>query len=159
MDISDKKFSIVWDKVNLKINAEIVEYPLLRVTISGSPSLVDFIGFMGKIESFTENFENDYISITDFTNLDPNKITESLISLTSNRLVRSLTFVSNQSKISFVLLGKDSRLLILKKRLTEMSEADKDKSYSYNYFFIEEESQMVGIAEGFLAGAKAQDSI
>lgn len=150
MEDTNEKFSINWDKVNLRIKGELVEYPLLRVKISGDPSLVEFVKFMSKIESFTENFAKDYISITDFTNLNPNKITESLISLSSNRLFKSITFVSNQSKMSFVLLGKDSRLTVLRKRLEDVNTTTEQKDYAYNYRFIEEESQITTMAEEFL---------
>ena len=149
MGSPEDNFSISWDKIDLKINGKIVKYPLLRVKISGDPSFAKFISFMGDIESFTEDFKDDYISITDFTELEPNKITERLISVSSNKYIRSITFVSNQSKISFVLLGKDSKLSILKKELTKVNETADDKDYSYNYHFIEEESQMVNIAEKF----------
>jgi len=150
MEDANDKLIIAWDKLTLNINGGVVDYPLLRVKISGDPSLVELIRFMRKIESFTEDFKDDYISITDFTNLTPNKITESLISLSSNPIVRTMTFVSNQSKISFVLLGKDSKLTVLRKRLEDANKATEENAYSYNYRFIEEESQMVRIMEEFL---------
>jgi hypothetical protein len=149
MEDSKDTFSMTWDKVNLTLNGGAVEYPLLRIKIAGDPSFVEFISFMSRIEAFTEDFEKDYISITDFSDLYPNNITERLISISSSKLIRSITFVTNQSKISFVLLGKDSRFSILKKRLEDVNNPSEEKGYSYNYFFIEEEAQLVGIAEKF----------
>lgn len=151
MNVSEDNFSMKWDKVNLKINGKVVEYPLLRIKIAGDPPLSKFIGFMSEVESFTEDFEKDYISITDFTDLYPNKIIERLISISSNNYIRSITFVSNQSKISFVLLGKDSKLSVLKKQLKNVNSTMEKKSYKYNYHFIEDESEMVSIAEGFFS--------
>lgn len=150
MEVNNQNFLITWDKVKLNINGELIDYPLLRIKISGAPSLVEFIRFMTKIESFTESFKDDYISITDFTDLDPNKVIETIISLSSNKLVRTMTFVSNQSKISFVVLGKDSKLTVLRKRLEDVNTTTEENAYSYNYRFIEEEAQMIGIAEEIL---------
>lgn len=150
MEEVNDRFTIRWDKINLVINNRPIEYPLLRVKISGDTSLVEFVKYMSKIESFTESFEGDYISITDFTDLSPNKIIESLISVSSNRLLKSLTFVSNQSKISFVLLGKNSKLTVLRKRLEDVNTITEGGSYAYNYRFVEDEDQMARIAEEFL---------
>ncbi len=150
MEETNEHLIIKWDKLKLNINGKFVDYPMLRVKFLGDPSFVDLMMSMVKIESFTENFKEDYISITDFTELIPNKIIESLISFSSNRVLRSITFVSNQSKMSFVLLGKDSKLTILKKRLEDVNKATEEKDYSYNYRFIEEESQMSALAEEYL---------
>jgi hypothetical protein len=150
MDANSDNFKIYWDKLKLNLNGQLVDYPLLRIKISGDPPLVEFIKFMSKIESFTENFKDDYISVTDFTDLKPNKILESVISLSSNSLVRTMTFVSNQSKISFVVLGKDSKLTVLRRRLEDVNQAPDKDAYSYNYRFIEDESSMVEIAQEIL---------
>lgn len=145
-----ENFSLKWDKINLKIEGKDTEYPLLRVVIKGDPSFLEFLDFMGKIESFIKDQDKDYISITDFSNLHPNKAIERAISMSSSKILRSVIFVSNRSKLSFVLLGKDSDLSILKKLLVDANKKLPGKSsYSYNYYFIEEESQMKSIAEKF----------
>ena len=149
MGESEDVFKISWDKVKIKIDDKSVDFPLLRVKISGDPSLAKFINIMRKIEDFIGDFEKDYISLTDFTDLVPNKVIESLVSASSSRLMRSIVFVSNQSKISFVLLGENSQLTVLKKKLTEINQGSKEKDYSYNYHFIEKESEIKGIAEKF----------
>lgn len=156
MENSQSIFTMVWDKVNLNLNGKVVEYPLLRIKIAGAPSLVEFISFMSKVESFTEDYQQDYISLTDFSDLYPNKITELLISISSSKLIRSITFVTNQAKMSFVVLGKDSRFSILEKQLKDVNNSSEEKGYSYNYHFIEDESQMKDIAEKFLMEKKSE---
>ncbi|MEI7579879.1 MAG: hypothetical protein WCJ58_07675 [bacterium] len=150
MEKSKDLFAMKWDKVNLKLNGKVVKYSLLRIKIAGAPSLVEFVNFIIKIESFTEKFKRDYISLTDFSELLPNIIIERLISISSSRLIRSIIFVSNKSKMSFVLLGKDSKFSVLKKHLMDVNSPSEDKGYSYNYFFIEEEAQLAKTAEKFL---------
>lgn len=150
MEIPKEIFSISWDSLEVDINSRMIKYPLLRVKISGDPSLSMFIRIMRKIESFTEDFDKEYISLTDFTELVPNKVTESLVSVSSNRYLRTVMFVSNQSRMSFVLLGMNSKLSGLKKKLKDVNTKEKELDYSYDYHFIESESEMKGIAEKFL---------
>jgi hypothetical protein len=147
MEIPKEMFNIDWDSLEIDFGSKKVKYPLLRIKISGDPSLSMFIKMMRSIESFTEDFEKEYISLTDFTELVPNKVTESLLSISSNRYLRTVLFVSNKAQISFVLIGENSKLSVLKKKLMDVNNKEKELDYSYDYHFIEKESDIIDIVK------------
>jgi hypothetical protein len=71
---------------------------------------------MGEISNATQGKKEDYISLTDFTKLDAGFLVESILSVSMGKSLKKLIGVKNKAKLSFVLLGEDSKMTTLKKK-------------------------------------------
>lgn len=151
MNNSNTGLSIEWDNLDLNINGETRKYPLLKVVIWGSLKLSEVLTFMDKIKEETETFTEEYISSTDIINLKPSKLLEWILNITTSNSIKFLIGVQNAAKLSFVILGKDSEMKQLRKRLESLNDINDEDDYSYNYIFIEEETELKNLAEKALS--------
>lgn len=142
--------SVNWDKVRLNVKGKETEYPLFRVKIWGSPKLSELFSLMNKINKATDGVEKEYISITDFTNLDASKLLEALIPISMSKSLKTLIGVHNQARLSIVVLGNQPNMKKLRKRLIQMNEKTDESDYQYNYVFIKTENLLKKKAEELL---------
>ncbi len=143
----NQSLTVKTEKITLNINDDVKEYPLLKVVISGKPKISDIVELIFNIEKEVNQIGSDYLSVTDFTSLDIGQFVEKILSMTIDKYLKNLVHIKNSAKISFVLLGDDSKMDILRKKLEKINEEKTDKDYSYNYFFIKDLEEVKEIAE------------
>lgn len=148
---SNKDLSIKWEKLKLDINDSSLEYPLLVVKIWGSPNLGEIFRFMKQIDKATEDIDKEYISLTDFTNLNVGALLESILSISMSDALKKLIGVRNKSRLSFVLIGKDTKMKRLRRRLESLNKEKIKGNYAYNYVFIESKDELKKRAEELLS--------
>jgi hypothetical protein len=147
----EKDLSIKWETIDIKIKDTVVQYPLLIVKIWGNPNLSELLKLMDEIRKTTNNQRDEYLSLTDVTNLEVGFVLESIISISMSKALKNLIGVKNKARLSFVLLGKDSDKQQLKKRLEDINVKKDKQDYSYTYIFIEKRNRMRKMIEEILS--------
>ena len=150
-----KNYSVQMSSIGLTssdgINSKI--YPLMEISIHGTPSLADIIHLMNEIKVATRGIVGDYISATDLSNLSINKFLSKIILKGMESTYKSLLSVGKQSVMSFVLLGEMQEYAsFLGDTLKNVNEQkiDTKKDYKYRYYFVKSKSEIKAIAEQIL---------
>jgi len=143
--------SAEWETIKLEINGPPVEYPLMVVKIWGNPSLSALLKLMGAIKQMARSTSKEYISLTDLTHLNAGFLLESVLSLSMSASLKVLIGVKNKAKLSFVLLGRDTNMETLKKKLLNLNTMKANQDYTYRYLFIENKDQIKALAEKILS--------
>ncbi|MBN1331380.1 hypothetical protein JW978_00655 [Candidatus Dojkabacteria bacterium] len=127
---------------NLSIG-EIEGYKVLKVQISGTPGLGTIRELMNDIDAETKKIGGEYISITDFRELNISKLLQSIILTGMETVYKSLLSVANPAKYSFVIVSEDQReSKLFKETLKEINQKKGDKDYTYKYIFVNDESEV-----------------
>lgn len=120
---------------------------MLRVTISGMPTIGEIAALMKQIRLVTSNIKGDYISVTDLTKLEVNKIFESFILFGMEKSYKIFLSVKNQAIMSFVILGKKDNNRFMSDTLKRINNDKVKENYAYQYFFLEDESRVSELVE------------
>ncbi len=121
--------------------------PLLRVTISGVPTIGGLVALMKQVRLMTSTIRGEYIAITDLSNIEVNKIFESFILFGMEKSYKIFLSVKNQAKISFVVLGKKQNNRLISDTLQRINSDIVKEDYSYKYYFLEDESKIGELVE------------
>lgn len=148
-DLSVSKESI---DITLK-SGEDIKMPLMRVIISGTPKFSEVVDLMKEVKRVSGEFKDEYISVTDMSDLKINKLLQTLILNGMQSSYKKLLSVENPSKLSFVILNPNSEgSSALKKSLEDINESDaEEKDYKYEYVFLDDESKVGEVAGEILS--------
>lgn len=151
---NQENWAVTWDRQTLNLSGKDVSYPLLRVTIYRILGLRDVAILMGKIRAETRNAGTEYLALTDLSRLRANAFIESFMIAGTESMFKTLLAVPNASKLSFVLLNKDSKSKYLKRHLESTNKYPGNPSYSYNYVYINDIKDLANMAEILLGASE-----
>lgn len=144
-----KDLSVTKENIDITLKSgDVIKMPLMRVIISGTPKFSEVVDLMKEIKRVSGEFEEEYISVTDMSDLKINKLLQTLILNGMQGSYKKLLSVENPSKLSFVILNSDSEgSSALKKSLEDINEINvNEKDYKYKYVFLNDESKVSDVA-------------
>ncbi len=127
------------------------EYQVLNVVMSGKPGLGDIRSMMKDIDEKTKDW-GEYISITDFRELQISDFLQNVILMGMEKTYKSVLSVTNSAILSFVILrDDDGGANYLKKSLEDINKQEGIKEYNYRYIFVKNPEEIIEIAKKLLS--------
>jgi hypothetical protein len=125
----------------------------MDIAIFGTPGLSDIMHLMGEVKNTAKDLSDDYISVTDLSDLSINTILGKIILSGMESTYKSILSVGKPSVLSFVILGEtQSYKDMLSKTLKNINEqkTNTEKDYKYRYYFVKSKLEIKNIAEQIL---------
>lgn len=148
---SNLSASITTIDINSSDEKETKHVPVLNVLIADTPSIIQIKHLMDNIRELSSSILGDYIAVTDLSKLSINTFFRSLILQGMETAYKSFISVPHQARISFVILGDDDKRLdkLITASLKRINDDIAKQDYEYNYFFIQNNSQVPEIVKNY----------
>lgn len=154
---SEKHYKISISETKIlprRVNGKTRTMPTMIIDIYGTPSLPDVLSLMKEINKTVETMKEEYISVTDMSKLNINKLLQSIILHGMESTYKTILSTKNPSKLSFVVLADNEEDKAIFSRTIgsiNATMASKGADYEYKYVFIKDKKEVEEIASQILS--------
>lgn len=126
--------------------------PILRVVISGAPSLGGILEGMKRIRESIEQMPQEYVAITDISQLEISKFVRSVILFGMEASYKGLLAVKHQALLSLVIIDKradGAQSMVDMLQRINAKQLDGKDNYAFRYEFVSNEEEAVAALTTF----------
>jgi len=140
-----KDYKIELSSISVKQKEKEKIYPLMQISVSGTPGLGTIREMMEEIDELSKTIKGEYIAVTDFRGLKIGKFLQSIIIFGMEKTYKKILSVANPAILSFAIFPKEQRDSELMKDSLET--INNDKGFKYRYVFINDPDEVKSIVE------------